>query len=188
MPVIREATRADARPLSELAERTFRDTFGAVNTAADMDLHCRSSYGEHVQAAEISCADRLTLVAEHEGDLVAYAQLRWGPVPACVAARAAGEIQRLYVSSAWHGTGVARDLMSACLAALRARGSDVAWLGVWERNPRAIAFYRKLGFVEVGDHVFPLGTDPQRDVVMMRPLDGPPVSTATPDGAPPAAP
>jgi RimJ/RimL family protein N-acetyltransferase len=38
---------------------------------------------------------------------------------------------------------------------------------VWERNPRAIAFYAKLGFVEAGDHVFPVGNDPQRDVVMM---------------------
>jgi ribosomal protein S18 acetylase RimI-like enzyme len=44
----------------------------------------------------------------------------------------------------------------------------VAWLGVWEHNPRAIAFYRKSGFVEVGDHVFPVGRDPQRDVVMAR--------------------
>ncbi len=42
------------------------------------------------------------------------------------------------------------------------------WLGVWEHNPRAIAFYRKLGFVENGDHVFPLGDDPQRDIVMVR--------------------
>jgi ribosomal protein S18 acetylase RimI-like enzyme len=50
------------------------------------------------------------------------------------------------------------------------RRSDVAWLGVWERNARAIAFYRKFGFAEVGEHVFLLGKDPQRDVVMARPV------------------
>jgi ribosomal protein S18 acetylase RimI-like enzyme len=62
--------------------------------------------------------------------------------------------------------------MNACLAELINRGSDVAWLGVWERNPRAISFYRKLGFMEVGDHIFPLGHDPQRDIIMVRSVVG----------------
>ncbi len=58
--------------------------------------------------------------------------------------------------------------MRACLGEAIAAGADVVWLDVWERNPRAIAFYRKLGFAENGDHVFPLGNDPQRDIVMVR--------------------
>jgi RimJ/RimL family protein N-acetyltransferase len=62
--------------------------------------------------------------------------------------------------------------MNACIDVMRDRRSDVVWLGVWERNPRAIAFYRKFGFVEVGDKVFPLGTDPQRDIVMARSVAG----------------
>jgi ribosomal protein S18 acetylase RimI-like enzyme len=45
------------------------------------------------------------------------------------------------------------------------------WLGVWERNPRAISFYKKWGFVEEGDHTFALGGDPQRDIVMVRAVD-----------------
>lgn len=60
--------------------------------------------------------------------------------------------------------------MEAALAALRDRGSDAVWLGVWERNPRAIAFYGKYGFHEVGSHVFTVGTDPQRDLLMLRRL------------------
>jgi ribosomal protein S18 acetylase RimI-like enzyme len=56
------------------------------------------------------------------------------------------------------------------MAEFNARGSGVAWLGVWEHNPRAITFYGKLGFVACGEQVFPLGNDPQRDIVMARPL------------------
>lgn len=81
-----------------------------------------------------------------------------------------GEIHRLYVDRDWHGKGLAPALMDACLQALKVHGSDVVWLGVWEHNPRAIAFYRKFGFAEVGDHVFPVGNDPQRDIIMMRSL------------------
>ena len=107
------------------------------------------------------------------GDLAAYAQLRFGPAPACVRADHPGEILRLYVHRDWHGRGLAQRLMDTCLAALRDRGADVVWLGVWEHNPRAIAFYRKFDFTEVGDHVFPVGDDPQRDIVMMRSLPNP---------------
>lgn len=165
---VRNAHRGDARRLASLAEATFRDAFGAANTAEDMDRHCRSAYGEALQAREIDLPGVVTLVAEADDVLVGYVQLRWGPPPPCVAARAAGEIQRLYVARAWHGRGVAQDLVQASLDALAARGSDVVWLGVWEHNPKAIAFYRKSGFREVGEHVFVVGSDPQRDIVMAR--------------------
>jgi ribosomal protein S18 acetylase RimI-like enzyme len=61
--------------------------------------------------------------------------------------------------------------MRACVDEMRGRPSDVVWLGVWERNPRALAFYEKMAFNRVGEHVFPLGHDPQRDIIMLRPLD-----------------
>lgn len=172
MPVIRTASRNDAGPLSRLAEATFRSTFGAVNTPADMELHCRTSYSEAIQSGEIADPRMLTLLCEDDAGLVGFAQLRWGDAPGCVAARSPGEIQRLYVADAWRGKGIAQGLMDACIEAMKARGSDVIWLGVWEHNPRAIAFYLKCSFVEVGDHVFPLGNDPQRDIVMARPVAG----------------
>jgi ribosomal protein S18 acetylase RimI-like enzyme len=167
---IRKATPLDALPLAQLAERSFRETFAAMNTAEDMELHCRNSYSEARQAGEIANPMMATLLADWEGAPIGFAQLRWGNAPSCVAGDAPAEIQRIYVAAAWHGKGVAQALMAACMAELKARGSSVAWLGVWERNPRALAFYGKLGFIACGEQVFPLGNDPQRDIVMARPL------------------
>lgn len=127
MPTVRPAVATDAAALAAFAEATFRATFAADNTAADMDQHCRTSYGADQQGAEIADPTWCTLLSEHDGQLVGYAQLRFG-------------------------------------------AADVVWLGVWERNPRAIAFYRRSGFVEVGEHVFQLGSDPQRDVIMAKAL------------------
>ena len=171
MPTLRKANHRDAGQLAKLAESTFRDTFGAANAVEEMDLHCRISYSAAIQAGEIANPERVILLSEEGGRLVGFAQLRWGSAPACVVAAAPGEIQRLYVAADWHGKGVACQLMRACLDELQARARDVVWLGVWEHNPRALAFYRKYGFVEVGDHVFPVGGDPQRDIVMARGLD-----------------
>lgn len=58
--------------------------------------------------------------------------------------------------------------MSACIEEVTQRRSDAVLLGVWERNPRAISFYKKFDFVAVGEHTFPLGGDPQRDIIMVR--------------------
>jgi ribosomal protein S18 acetylase RimI-like enzyme len=170
--VVRRASRPDAKQLSSLAEKTFRDAFEAENTPENMALHCETSYSEAVQAAEIADPRLVTLVCDSQGTLVGFAQLRWGEAPGCVVAAAPGEVQRLYVAREFHGMGVARSLMLACLEEMNLRRSDVVWLGVWEHNPRAIAFYRKFGFAQVGEQIFPLGNDPQRDMVMARPVAG----------------
>jgi diamine N-acetyltransferase len=169
---IRRAVPADAHLLAELAELTFRDTFGAMNAPQDMNLHCEVNYGEAIQAQEISSPDTVTLLSETHEQLIGYAQLRWSPPPGCVTGRSPGEIQRLYVVNEWHGRGVAQELMHASLHAMAARDSDVVWLGVWERNPRALSFYRKVGFVAVGDHVFALGASQQRDIIVARSVAG----------------
>ncbi|MFN0097433.1 MAG: GNAT family N-acetyltransferase [Gemmatimonadaceae bacterium] len=62
--------------------------------------------------------------------------------------------------------------MAQVVDAARHAGAEPLWLGVWERNPRAIAFYRKFGYADVGAHVFVVGTDPQTDRIMTRPLAG----------------
>ena len=165
---VRRAQLRDAQRLSEVAEETFRAAFGAMNTAEQMDLHCRNRFAEKIQAAEISDARMVTLLSECDGQLVGFAQLRWGAAPPCISAKRPGEIQRLYVNQDWHGKGIAQQLMNASIEEMRQHDSDTVWLGVWERNPRAISFYKKFAFVAVGDHPFPLGGDLQRDIVMAR--------------------
>jgi ribosomal protein S18 acetylase RimI-like enzyme len=104
-----------------------------------------------------------------DGDAIAgFAQLRIRVRPSCVRAASACEVQRLYVDARFHGKGVAALLMDACIDSARGHGTAALWLGVWERNLRAIAFYAKCGFVEVGEQVFPLGRDLHRDLVMAR--------------------
>jgi ribosomal protein S18 acetylase RimI-like enzyme len=169
---IRPAQRGDAVALAALAERTFRATFGASNSVEHMRRHCAGSYGEAIQAGEIADARVRTLLGYRGGQLAGFAQLRLvGPAPACVTVPAV-EIQRLYVDEPWHGQGVAAALMRALLGLAAAAGAPRVWLGVWEHNARAMAFYRKFGFREVGAHDFDFGGDLQRDLVMQLQLPG----------------
>ena len=169
--MIRLAVPEDVAPLAALAERTFRDTFAADNTPEDMTAHIAQSYSPVHQARELGDPAVTTLVAvSPTGELMAYAQLRDGTAPACVTGPAPLELQRFYVAAAHHGKGLAQELMTAVLEAAVRRGAATLWLGVWEHNPRAQAFYRKFGFVDVGAHTFVFGSDPQTDRLMTRSL------------------
>lgn len=170
MRIIRLARISDASDLAKLVEATFRDTFAQKNTPENMDSHCLSSYGNEIQGQEIVSSKYVTFVAEIDSKLVAYAQLRWSDSPSCVSANSPGEIHRLYVDKNFHGKGLAHNLMSECLKVFEERNTDIAWLGVWEENSRAIAFYKKFNFEEAGEHVFSLGSDPQRDIILVRPV------------------
>lgn len=169
MPVtIRSGTPTDAAALAELAARTFRDAFGADNSPEDLALHLAQSYGISQQTAELSDPAMTTLLAFADGALTGYAQLRPGQAPASVRSTHPIELWRFYVAREWHGRGLAQQLMAAVIAAARGRSAALLWLGVWEHNPRAQAFYRKSGFVDVGSQTFLVGTDEQTDRVMER--------------------
>lgn len=173
--LVRPATIADAPRLSQLGATTFRGTFEGENTPDDMASYLAEAFTPGRQAAEISDTSGAVLLAERtdapqEEKLVGYAHLVSGPAPAAVQGLAPLELKRLYVTRSWHGKGVAQALMDAVLDAARARGAKTLWLGVWERNQRAVAFYEKYGFTRVGDHTFVLGSDAQTDWLFVRPL------------------
>jgi diamine N-acetyltransferase len=165
---IRRAVDDDALALSLLAEATFRAAFADSNTAENMQRHCAATYGQALQLAEIRAPGCETWVAEADSRLLAYVQLRLDAESPVVLDERPIEIQRYYVDAAHHGTGLAHHLMQHVVARAAAAGSAALWLGVWERNSRAVAFYRKWGFDVVGEQIFRVGDDPQRDLVMRR--------------------
>lgn len=167
---IRLATIDDAATLAELARRTFYDTFAPTNDAADMALYLAEAFGIDQQTRELTDRDITTLLVEADGEAIAYAQLCGDHVPECVSGANPIELKRFYVGQHWHGRGVASQLMERVQHEARERGAKTMWLGVWERNDRARAFYVKCGFTDAGQHIFLFGTDPQTDLVMVRAL------------------
>ena len=162
--IIRRATPSDAATLASISLRTFVDTFAPHNTAADMESYTSVAFTEEKQRREIESEGSVTLLGEQDGDTIAYAQVRITPG----APHGDVELARFYVDQPLHGRGIAQTLMDAVEAHARALGGTRLWLGVWEHNLRAIAFYRKCGFIQRGAQPFLLGTDLQTDLVMNR--------------------
>jgi diamine N-acetyltransferase len=166
---IRRATSEDAAALAEFGARTFYEAFSADNTSEDMARHLASAWSPGLQRAEITDPLLDTLLAvDANGNIGGFAQLQAERAPAEVPTQKPVELKRFYVDKPWQGRGLARELMAAVEREARARGARELWLGVWERNERAQAFYRKCGFRPVGTQIFVVGSDPQTDKVMLK--------------------
>jgi GNAT superfamily N-acetyltransferase len=168
---IRLANLEDAHLLAELASRTFWEAFGRYNSVEDMSMCVSEYFSRERQATELADPRSTFFLAEVEKGPAGYAKLREGAAPAVVTGSKPVQLHRLYVDRAWQGTGMAAELMTTVLEEARRRGAQTMWLCVWERNDRALSFYRRWGFEDVGSQVFVLGTDPQTDRVMTRPIE-----------------
>ncbi|MBC7881237.1 MAG: GNAT family N-acetyltransferase [Anaerolineae bacterium] len=168
---IRKATGDDAELLAELGARTFYDAFAAQNNPEDLSAYLEKAYGLQQQAEEIADPRSTFLIAEMNQAAVGYSKLFRGEAPGCIPTQSAViEIARFYSTQEYVGRGVGPTLMQACLHEAVRSGFQTVWLGVWEKNPRAIAFYRKWGFEPVGSHIFVVGSDPQTDLLMAKDL------------------
>lgn len=163
---IRNAGTADSTLLSELGAETFYDSFAAENTPENMTAYLAEAFSQEKQAQELADPSSRFLIAEIDGQVAGYARLKFGSAPATVSGCKPMEIVRLYARKAWIGKGIGAKLMGACLKAAQQAGCDVVWLGVWERNQRAIDFYSRWGFAKTSRQVFRLGNEPQQDWIM----------------------
>jgi GNAT superfamily N-acetyltransferase len=168
---IRDARPDEAAVYTAFARAIFIRTYAAGNEPRLLANHVASSFSEAFQRAELLDPERRVLVIDApDGGWGAFASLRANHVPHEVDAVRAVEVERFYVGEHWHGRGVAHVLMDAVVDRARADGVDTLWLGVWTHNLRAIRFYEKMGFVQVGTHPFVFGGEPEDDVLMARRL------------------
>ena len=133
-----------------------------------MQAYLESAFTVPQLTTELNGPEAIWVLAEVEDELAAYAKLFPGEVPECVRGDSPIELVRFYVDQRWHGSGVASKLMETCLNEARQHGFATMYLGVWEKNFRARAFYRKWHFERTGEHLFQMGDDPQTDWWMSR--------------------
>lgn len=167
---IRPAVPDDAALLADLGARTFRETFEGICSPQDLEQFLVDTYGQAKQAAELADLARPAWVLELDGIPAGFLQLRLGHREPCVTGQCPVELQRIYVLRAMQARGLGAALIRIALDQARAWGADVLWLGVWEHNAKALAFYARWGFHEVGEHVFKIGEQVDRDLILAKEL------------------
>jgi ribosomal protein S18 acetylase RimI-like enzyme len=164
-----EASKAEAALIADLSRQTFYDSFAADNTKENMDKFMNEQFTRERLVEEVGAAGNIFLLAFDGDEVVGYARIRETPNPVADNSKAI-EIARIYAVQKSIGKGVGRALMQRCIETGREKNVPVIWLGVWEKNEKAIAFYTKWGFERFGEHIFMLGNDAQTDWLMKKEL------------------
>ena len=162
---IRRATEKDIALIAAIGRKTFEETFRDTNTEDDMRKYISENFTDEKIAGEISGRESVFLIAIHDGAAAAYMKLNTGNAQTEKQGDAL-EIQRLYVAASKKGMGIGKRMIASAEEIARERGLCRIWLGVWEHNEPALAFYKKCGFTVFSSHDFILGTDRQTDLLM----------------------
>ena len=166
--LIRSATLDDVDVLCRLGAATFRETYSAISDPREVDEYADTHFTAAKVAAWFAKPCARTLLAFVGGSPVGYAHVRSAKVPACVDDRKAVELSRLYLLASAQGGGVGGALIAAAIEQAAELGGKTVWLGAYDRNVKALAFYARRGFAQVGTHEFEFGGQVYADPVLTR--------------------
>ena len=165
---IRVAGKEDAALIADMSRITFYDAFVQDNIKEDMDIFMNQQFTKAALMKEVEEEDGIFLLAYAGNEPCGYARMRLNNKEHIMATENAIEIARIYALSSAIGKGVGSALMKYCIDMANQLNKSNIWLGVWEKNERAIAFYKRWGFEKFSEHRFLLGTDLQTDWLMKR--------------------
>lgn len=154
--------------LQHISIQTFSETFSAVNSEEDMNTYLNESFSVEKLTAELSNELSQFYFAALNGEVIGYLKLNLGAAQTEIKDPNALEIERIYVLQGFHGKKVGQLLYNKAIQVANEINAKYVWLGVWEKNHRAISFYKKNGFMEFSQHVFWLGADEQIDLMMKK--------------------
>lgn len=168
--IIREVSPGEAERLAALGASTFYETFAAGNDEGTMRAYLEQAFSAARMEAELAQPESTFYFAFPEAaeEPVGYLKINVGAAQTEEMGAEALEIERLYVRGEHQGSGVGAALMAQALEEAVRLGKSMVWLGVWEQNHRAVAFYRRSGFEVTGTHIFQFGGEAQTDWIMKR--------------------
>lgn len=169
---LRRAERTDSRALSDLAQRTFVETFvedfAIPYSAADLAEFTPRALSAEAFERRIAEPGAGVWIADVDGAAAGFAVADACALPHPEASGADGELKQLYVLRSAQGLGVGRSLLDAALAWLAQDGERRVWIGVWSGNTRAQAVYAARGFAKVGEYDFRVGETVDREFILRR--------------------
>ncbi len=152
--------------LQKIARQTFYETFSEYNSEENMKTYLDEGLSVEKLAAELDNPDSEFYFATAKNEIVGYLKINFGDSQTELKDSEALEIERIYVTKAFHGKKVGQLLYDKAIEIAKHKKVDYVWLGVWEENRKAIHFYQKNGFFEFDKHIFKLGNDEQTDIMM----------------------
>lgn len=157
--------------LQEIGRKTFAETFSESNSEEDMRKYLEESFAKEKLIEEIQNPNTAFYFATWNEKVIGYLKLNFSEMQTEIKDNQAIEIERIYVLKEFHGKKIGQILYQKAFEIAQQHLVKYIWLGVWEKNEKAIQFYKKNGFEAFEQHIFQLGNDEQIDILMRRFLE-----------------
>jgi diamine N-acetyltransferase len=166
----RQCTHEDIDVLRDFSYMTFFETFAHMNAPEDMEAYLNKAFEIEKLRAELLDVNSSFYFLYSDEKLAGYLKLNEAFAQTDIHDSKSLEIERIYVSKEFQGEGLGGYLMDRAINIANLRKKLYVWLGVWEKNEKALCFYKKNGFYYIGKHSFFMGEDEQTDYIMRKNL------------------
>ncbi|MFO1443879.1 GNAT family N-acetyltransferase [Bacillus sp. Bva_UNVM-123] len=167
---IKKCTLEDLRKLQEISYETFNETFRDQNTPENMNAYMEEAFNIKQLEKELSNISSQFFFVYFNNEVAGYLKVNTNDAQSEEIGDESLEIERIYVKNKFQKNGLGKCLLKKALEIAIEHNKKHIWLGVWEKNENATAFYKKMGFVQTGAHSFSMGDEEQMDFIMTKTL------------------
>jgi diamine N-acetyltransferase len=167
---IKPCTIGDLSILQEISCETFIETFKDQNSPENMNAYLERAFHHNQLEKELSTISSQFFFVYFNNEVAGYLKVNTQDAQSEKMGEDSLEIERIYIRAKFQKLGLGKYLINKAIEIAEEQGKNKIWLGVWEKNEKAIAFYKKIGFVQAGTHSFHMGDEEQIDFIMIKPL------------------
>ena len=167
---IKQCNLEDLQTLQEISCETFNETFKDQNSPENMSAYLEKAFNLKQLEQELSNMSSQFYFVYFQNELAGYLKVNTNDAQSEEMGNDSLEIERIYIKNKFQKHGLGKYLYSKAIEITQETNKKKIWLGVWEKNENAIAFYKKLGFVQTGAHSFYMGDEEQTDYIMTKTL------------------
>lgn len=164
--VISKAGTEAAQCICTLAHETFRETYGPVAPAANLEKYIAANFNEARITQELQDPGHSYYIAYVADQPVGFTKITHHQSAKGMISKHGIKLDRIYVVKAYQGLSIGTELMKKVYGVAREAHADYIWLMVWQKNERAIQFYQKAGFVIYETDAFHFGDEVHQDFLM----------------------
>ena len=167
---LQKITKNNVQDLQEVSIQTFTETFKDNNSEKSLNDYLNTAYELTKKKKELENPHSEFYFAYFNNELAGYLKININDAQSEKMGENALEVERIYIKKSFKRRGIGRHLIETAEQLAKKYQKNLMWLGVWEYNPKAIAFYETLGFKVIGAHSFFMGEEEQTDLIMSKQL------------------
>lgn len=173
MLTFHKCTTNDLQQLCDLSKKTYQDTFGELCSEEIMQAYLNEAFSTEKINQELNNQNSAFYFAYDNESLVGYIKINDFPAQTDINDEKSLELERIYLLQEFQGRRYGEELLDKAVCIAERKKKKYIWLGVWNKNIKAIRFYTKNGFQTFGEHIFVMGNEQQNDFIMKKELDEP---------------